>query len=129
MDVFSEILSAVKLHGAMFFNAEFSSPWGFSTPASSTMVPMLAPGAPHLLLYHFLVAGEALVQLTDGQSVELKAGDVVVFPRGDPHVISSVKGAGRLFPTTGSRRRSSHTTCPRCARAAAAMSRGSCVGT
>jgi AraC-like DNA-binding protein len=101
MDVFSELLSAVKLHGAMFFNAEFSAPWGFSTPASSAMVPMLAPGAPHLLLYHFLVAGEALVQLTDGQSVALKAGDVVVFPRGDPHIISSVKGARAPFPNYG----------------------------
>ena len=30
MDAFSEILSGVKLNGAVFFNAEFSAPWGFS---------------------------------------------------------------------------------------------------
>ena len=37
MDAFSEILSGVKLNGAVFFSAEFSAPWGFSTPASDKM--------------------------------------------------------------------------------------------
>jgi len=32
MDAFSEILSGVRLNGAVFFSAEFSAPWGFSTP-------------------------------------------------------------------------------------------------
>ena len=32
MDAFSEILSGVKLNGAVFFSAEFSAPWGFSAP-------------------------------------------------------------------------------------------------
>jgi hypothetical protein len=29
VDAFSEILSGVKLNGAVFFSAEFSAPWGF----------------------------------------------------------------------------------------------------
>jgi hypothetical protein len=37
MDAFSEILSGVKLSGAVFFCAEFSAPWGFSAPASKVM--------------------------------------------------------------------------------------------
>jgi hypothetical protein len=37
MDAFSEILSGVKLNGAVFFTAEFSAPWGFSAPASKRM--------------------------------------------------------------------------------------------
>ena len=77
MDAFSEILSGVKLNGAVFFSAEFSAPWGFSAPASNQYVAELAPGAAHLVLYHFLIDGEAYVQLTDGQSIELKPGDVV----------------------------------------------------
>jgi hypothetical protein len=27
MDVLSEVLTAVKLNGAVFFNADFSAPW------------------------------------------------------------------------------------------------------
>jgi AraC-like DNA-binding protein len=100
MDAFSEILSGVKLNGALFFSAEFSAPWGFSTPASNTMSAMLAPGAAHLVLYHLLIDGGALVQLADGQAIELKPGDVVIFPHGDPHYMSS-KGASAPFPNYG----------------------------
>ena len=92
MDAFSEILSGVKLSGALFFNAEFSAPWGFSSPASNMLAPMLAPGAPHLVIYHFVIDGGAFVQLSDGQSIELGPGDVVVFPHGDPHQMTSGKG-------------------------------------
>jgi AraC-like DNA-binding protein len=101
MDAFSEILSGVKLNGALFFTAEFSAPWGFSAPASNSMAAMLAPGAAHVVLYHFVIDGGALVQLADGQSMELKPGDVVIFPHGAPHHMTSVKGAMAPFPNYG----------------------------
>jgi len=34
VDAFSEVLSGVKLKGAMFFSAEFSAPWAFASPHS-----------------------------------------------------------------------------------------------
>jgi AraC-like DNA-binding protein len=101
MDAFSEILSGVKLNGAVFFSAEFSAPWGFSTPASNMMAADLAPGAAHMVLYHFLIEGEALAQLTDGPSIELKPGDVVIFPHGHSHNMTSVRGAMAPFPNYG----------------------------
>jgi AraC-like DNA-binding protein len=101
MDAFSEILSGVRLSGALFFTAEFSAPWGFSAPASNIMAAMLAPRAAHLVLYHFVIDGGALVQLADQQSIELKPGDVVIFPHGHAHVMSSIKGALAPFPNYG----------------------------
>jgi AraC-like DNA-binding protein len=92
MDAFSEILSGVKLNGAFFFSAEFSAPWCFASPASHTLAPMLAPGAPHLVIYHFVIDGAAFVQLPEGQSLDLGPGDIVVFPHGDPHVMTSARG-------------------------------------
>jgi AraC-like DNA-binding protein len=100
MDAISEILSGVKLNGALFFSAEFSAPWGFSAPASNAMAGILAPGAEHLVLYHFVIEGGALVRLA-GKSIELAPGDVVIFPHGDPHDMSSVKGAVAPFPNYG----------------------------
>jgi len=102
MDAFSEILSAVKLNGAVFFNAEFSAPWGFAAPASGSerMADQLAPGAAHFLLYHLVVDGNAVVEMADGTNLELNSGDVVVFPNGDAHHMSS-KGAKRPFPNYG----------------------------
>src|SRR5215470_11580635 len=102
MDAFSEILSGVKLNGAVFFNAAFSAPWGFSVPASKQMsvADTLAPGAAHFLLYHLVVNGSALVEMADGKALELNSGDVVIFPSGDAHHMSS-KGAKPPFPNYG----------------------------
>ena len=88
MDAFSEILSGVKLSGALYFNAEFSAPWGVDTPASQDLAPTLAPGAPHLVIYHFVIDGGAFAHM-DGQSVALQPGDVVVLPHGDRHIMTS----------------------------------------
>ena len=77
MDAFSEILSGVKLNGALFFSAEFSAPWGFSTPPARVIADDLAPGAEHLVLYHFLIQGNAFVRIGEGESIELNAGEVV----------------------------------------------------
>src|SRR3954471_22647342 len=93
MDAFSEILSGVKLNGALFFSAEFSAPWCFTSPASNTLAPLLAPGAPHLVIYHFVIDGTAFVTLPDGESIELGPGDIVVLPHGHPHVMTSSRGS------------------------------------
>jgi AraC-like DNA-binding protein len=56
--------------------------------------------AEHLVLYHLVIEGRAVIELVDGQRTELSAGDIVVFPHGDPHHMSS--GAGeRSFPEYG----------------------------
>lgn len=85
MDAFSEILSAVKLKGALFFNAEFSAPWGLASPRSDCLAPDLLPGAEHLVIFHLLIEGSAFVQLEDSRPIGLSAGDIVIFPHGDPH--------------------------------------------
>ena len=101
MDAFSEILSQLKLNGALFFSSEFSAPWGFSTPPPSVVANEFAPGAEHVLLYHFVIDGGAIVQLLDGSSVELTAGDVVVFPHADQHHMTSGRGLAAPFPNYG----------------------------
>ena len=94
MDAFSEILGGVVLKGAMFFSAEFSAPWGFDAPAAQDLAPMLAPGAPHLLIYHFLVEGSGLVRVENESPIRLEPGDVIVLPHGHAHEMRSAEGAG-----------------------------------
>jgi NADPH-dependent curcumin reductase CurA len=48
-----------------------------------------------------VIDGGAVVQLVDGPSVELTRGDVVIFPNGDAHHMSSGQGATRPFPNYG----------------------------
>jgi len=101
MDAFSEILSGVKLSGAVFFSAEFSAPWGFTTPNTRVIAATVAPHAAHLVLYHLLIEGNAVVEMGDGQTMALAPGDVVIFPHGDPHHMSSGRDARPPFPNYG----------------------------
>jgi AraC-like DNA-binding protein len=89
MDAFSEVLSGVRLKGAMFFSAEFSAPWRLSTPHCRVLAPALSPGAPHMVVYHFVVDGTARARVDGGPDIELGPGDIVVFPQGDPHHLSA----------------------------------------
>jgi AraC-like DNA-binding protein len=101
VDTFSEILSGVKLNGAVFFSAEFSDPWGFSTSPPHALANQLAPGTEHLVLYHFVIDGGAIVQLFDGSCVELMPGDVVIFPQAHQHHMTSGKALVPPFPDYG----------------------------
>jgi AraC-like DNA-binding protein len=101
MDAFSEVLSGITLTGAVFFSAEFSAPWGFSTSEPKAMAAKIAAGAQHLLLYHLVIEGSAVIEFPDATTIELAPGDVIVFPHGDVHHMSSGKGATRPFPNYG----------------------------
>lgn len=101
MDAFSDILSGVKLIGAVFFAAEFSAPWGFTMPSSCVMAARLARSASHIVLYHLLIEGRSVVEMLDGKQIGLEPGDIVVFPHGDAHHMSSGKGAFLPFPNYG----------------------------
>ena len=89
MDVLSEVLKIVRLEGALFFNGEFSAPWCLSEPHSTAIVPYLSPEAGHLILYHFLTEGRAYAVLPGGRREELTAGDIVIFPHGDAHLLGN----------------------------------------
>ena len=101
MDAFSEILSGVRLHGAVFFRAEFSSPWGLSVPESKRTAAMVAPGASHLVLFHLVIEGGCFVELAGEESIQLEPGDIVVFPHGHAHHMASGKTVARPFPDYG----------------------------
>ena len=96
MDAFSEILSGVALKGALYFSAEFTAPWGFSAPPSRMLAPMISPGAPHLLIYHFVIEGLGFLCLEDGSKLRLEAGDVIVVPHGDAHRMCSGEGVQEI---------------------------------
>jgi AraC-like DNA-binding protein len=106
MDVLSEVLKVIKLQGAMFYNGEFSAPWAFYSPPSRMVAPHVAPGGGHVIIYHFVTEGRASARLLDGQRILLQAGDIVIFPHGDAHILENgpavkavdmVKELGRIL--------------------------------
>jgi AraC-like DNA-binding protein len=89
MDVLSTVLKTVKLEGAMFYNAEFSAPWGFRSPPSCQVAPYLKSESRHVIIYHLLTHGRAYANVEGGPRVSLSAGDIVVFPHGDAHIMGN----------------------------------------
>src|SRR3954465_6375385 len=88
MDAVSEVLKDVKLQGAMFYNGEFFSPWSVRAPESSTYAAYLCPGAEHVIIFHLVLEGQASAMINN-EKVSLAAGDIVIFPHGDPHILQN----------------------------------------
>lgn len=72
MDALSDILEKIKLSSAVYFQSDFSSPWGMDIPAGP------------FAQFHIVTEGECLLRTPD-KVVEFSAGDVVVFPHGAAH--------------------------------------------
>ncbi len=91
-DTLSDVLRAVRLTGAVFFAVEASAPWVAETPHQSTLGPHIMPGIEHVIDYHLVTSGACWGGLLGKPPVRLEAGDVIVFPQGDAHTMSSAPG-------------------------------------
>jgi AraC-like DNA-binding protein len=91
-DVLSEVLSAVRLTGSVFFDVTATSPWVAEAPPSAQIAGAVMPGAQHAIEYHVITRGSAWISIVDGapfEPVQLNEGDIAVIPHGEPHVVSS----------------------------------------
>src|SRR3954462_6264259 len=91
-DVLSDVLRAVRLTGAVFFDFELSSPWVAEAPPSREIAARVMPGAQRVIEYHLIARGSCWGQAIGAEPVLLREGDLIVFPQGDPHVLSSAPG-------------------------------------
>ena len=89
-DPLSDVLRAVRLNGAHFYYVEAADPWSVLTVPATQLVPRIMPHAEHLVSYHMLLSGSCWGG-PHGQQILMKPGDVIVFPHGDAHLMSSGK--------------------------------------
>ncbi|MCR0983401.1 AraC family transcriptional regulator [Roseomonas populi] len=91
-DALSEVLRAVRLTGAVFFRVEAREPWAAEAPPAAACAPHVMPGAQHVIEYHLIHRGACWGGLVGAAPVRLEAGDIIAFPQGDAHVLSSAPG-------------------------------------
>ncbi len=91
-DALSDVLRAVRFRGALFYYVEGASPWVAEAPPAREIIPAILPGAEHMIEFHGIVKGSCWAAVTGEPPVRLEAGDVVLFPQGDAHVMSSAPG-------------------------------------
>ena len=92
MDALSELLRAVKLSGAMFYNAEGSKPWRVNAPPSRQLGRYVAANASHVIEFHFVTAGTGYIRVGE-ETTPFAAGDLLVVPHGDAHEMGNGTGA------------------------------------
>jgi len=91
-DVLSDVLRAVRLAGAVYFDFELSSPWVMEAPPSREIVGKVMPGAQRVIEYHLIARGTCWGHAVGDEPRQLRQGDLIVFPQGDAHVLSSAPG-------------------------------------
>jgi AraC-like DNA-binding protein len=93
-DTLSDVLQAVRLRGAVFFDVDARAPWVAEAPAARVIAPAVMPNAEHVIEYHVVTAGRCWASIVgdDAPPVRLETGDVVAFPQGDAHVLCSAPG-------------------------------------
>jgi AraC-like DNA-binding protein len=94
-DALSDVLSAVRLSGSVFFDVTAKSPWVAEAPPGAQIANEVTPGAQHAIEYHVVTRGSCWISLISAagfEPVKLEQGDIAVVPHGDPHVISSSPG-------------------------------------
>jgi AraC family transcriptional regulator, alkane utilization regulator len=83
-DVLTDMLRAVRLTGAVFFNATFSTPFGVLSPKR------FDPGLPmahlrHISVFHLVTAGGCTFEAASGYRRDVVAGDLLLIPFADQH--------------------------------------------
>jgi AraC-like DNA-binding protein len=87
--VLQSALDALRVEGALFFRSELTDAFAFeSEPAA--LADALHRGAERIILFHIIAKGVCWVESTDGIRHWARAGDVIVLPYGDRHVLGGV---------------------------------------
>lgn len=95
-DTLSDLLRSVRIRGAVFYYVSCRSPWSAEAPPASEIAEAVIPGCEHVMAYHMIAKGNGWVAASGMQPVKIAAGDIVIFPQGDGHVLTSAPGVEPL---------------------------------
>ena len=94
MDVLSDVLRAVRLTGAVYFDVTARAPWVAETPATAHICADIMPEFEHVIAFHIVLDGGCWAQLADHSepAVCMNAGDAIILAGGEPHYMGSEQG-------------------------------------
>lgn len=94
MDVLSDVLLAVHLTGAVYFDVAVRSPFTTESPPAPVIAERFGAEAEHVISFHIVTDGSCWAESVErpGEPVLLNAGDMVIFPAGDANTMASEPG-------------------------------------
>ena len=70
MDVLSDVLKAVRLTGAIFFERHLHAPWVGKSPHSAAIAATVMPDAEHVISFHAILSGSCWAALVGNSEVQ-----------------------------------------------------------
>ena len=92
LDPLSDVFHTVRMTGAVFFDFQATAPFAVEAPASNDIAPHVLRGAEHAIEFHVVADGSCWGGIVGERAMRLETGDVIAFPHGDSHVMSSAPG-------------------------------------
>ncbi len=91
-DPLSDVLRRVHLQGSLLMHVSAQAPWVVEALPAASIAQAVLPGAAHVMAYHVLTCGSCCAAVIGQPPVHAERGDVLVYPHGDAHVLSSAPG-------------------------------------
>ncbi|HET6725438.1 MAG TPA: AraC family transcriptional regulator [Gammaproteobacteria bacterium] len=92
MDVLSDVLQVIRLSGAALFRASLGAPWALISSGTDSMMRQFPMPVRRVTVFHVVIRGSCWVQRVGGPPQRVTAGEAVVLPRSDIHVLADEPG-------------------------------------
>jgi AraC-like DNA-binding protein len=89
MDALSDVLRIMRLKGGVFLHGEFRHPWCISVKIDPRSCSPYLGETAHVIPYHYVLEGCMRVRMKDGLEMALSAGESVMFPGNDQHLLGT----------------------------------------
>jgi len=91
MDALSDVLRVIQLTGAVHLDGCFSAPWCVIGQADSALCSAYLPPSENVVSFHLVTEGRCWAMLPGdpASTLQVEAGDVIVVPQGETHVLGS----------------------------------------
>ena len=92
MDVLTDILSSLRLTGGVVVDGQMTGDFCVHAQFTPQHFAPFFPEPGKLISYHYVRSGELMVEVAGVPPVTVRAGEIVLLPRNDPHLLESRSG-------------------------------------
>jgi AraC-like DNA-binding protein len=92
MDPLSDVLRSVRLKGGVFLDVRFTEPWCVYSQVIAEDCRPILENPSQMISYHFMTEGSMLASVDGSPPIVVEAGEIVLLPRNDKHMLASAPG-------------------------------------
>jgi hypothetical protein len=92
MDVLTDILSSLRLTGGVVVDGKMTGDFCVHAEFTPAHCAPFFPKPDKLISYHYVRSGQLLVEVEGMPPAIARAGEIIILPRNDPHLLESRSG-------------------------------------